>query len=126
MAARWKLPRIWSTTLAPMASNCGSSNLPTTLPKVSARCIPQPLPCASIGELPSSVREILRGLEERGIDFDELAAATNHPEADPFDLLCHLAFNAPLRTRRERAERLRREQKDFFERLRRRSPCNSR
>lgn len=33
----------------------------------------------------------------------------------PFDLLCHVAFNAPLRTRRERADRLRREQKDFFE-----------
>jgi type I restriction enzyme R subunit len=54
-------------------------------------------------------------LEERGINFVELASATNHPEADPFDLLCHLAFNAPLRTRRERADRLRNEQKEFFE-----------
>jgi type I restriction enzyme R subunit len=60
--------------------------------------------------------EILTRLEERGMKFEELAAATNHPEADPFDLLCHVAFNAPLRTRRERADRLRREQKDFFER----------
>ena len=32
-----------------------------------------------------------------------------------FDLLCHLAFNAPLRTRRERAQRLKQERKDFFE-----------
>ena len=32
------------------------------------------------------------------------------------DLLCHLAFNAPLRTRRERAERVRREKQDFFDR----------
>jgi type I restriction enzyme R subunit len=54
-------------------------------------------------------------LAERGIDFDELAAAANQPDADPFDLLCHVAFNAPLRTRRERADRLRKEQKDFFE-----------
>ena len=28
------------------------------------------------------------------------------PDADPLDLLCHLAFNGPLRTRRERAQRL--------------------
>jgi type I restriction enzyme, R subunit len=29
--------------------------------------------------------------------------------------LCHLAYNAPLRTRRERAEWLRKEHKDFFD-----------
>src|SRR6185436_5519068 len=44
-----------------------------------------------------------------------VATAANQPEADPFDLLCHFAFNAPLRTRRERAQRLRSERKDFFE-----------
>jgi len=59
--------------------------------------------------------EIIDRLAERGIDFEELAAATNQPDADPLDLLCHLAFNAPLRTRRERAERLRAERKDFFD-----------
>lgn len=59
--------------------------------------------------------EIISKLEERGISFDELAASANQPEADPFDLLCHLAFNAPLRTRRERADRLRRDKKDFFD-----------
>ena len=37
------------------------------------------------------------------------------PDADPFDLLCHLAYNASLRTRRERAERLRKDRKDFFD-----------
>ena len=63
-----------------------------------------------------SRKEIIESLEERGIDFGELAAAANQPEADPFDLLCHIAFNAPLRTRRERAERLRTERRDFFER----------
>ncbi len=55
-------------------------------------------------------------MEEKGIDFATLAEATEHPEADPFDLLCHVAFNAPLRTRRERAERVRRERDDFFDR----------
>ena len=54
-------------------------------------------------------------LEQRGIDFNELTATAGQPEADPFDLLCHLAFNAPLRTRRERAERLKKDKKDFFD-----------
>jgi type I restriction enzyme, R subunit len=65
---------------------------------------------------PQHRRDVIAHLAERGIDFDELARAANQPDADPFDLLCHLAFNAPLRTRRERARQLRSEQKDFFER----------
>jgi len=59
--------------------------------------------------------EIIQALAERGISFDELAEQAKQPEADPFDLLCHLAFNAPLRTRRERAQRLKQERRDFFE-----------
>jgi type I restriction enzyme R subunit len=64
---------------------------------------------------PHHRREIIEKLAERGIDFDELAKTTQQPDADPLDLLCHLAFNAPLRTRRERAQRLRTEKKDFFD-----------
>jgi type I restriction enzyme, R subunit len=60
-------------------------------------------------------REIIEALTERGVDFGELAEQMGQPEADPFDLLCHLAFSAPLRTRRERAQRLRQERKDFFD-----------
>ena len=59
--------------------------------------------------------EIIDKFAERGISFDELAETAKQPNADPFDLLCHLAFNAPLRTRRERAQRLREERKDFFD-----------
>jgi type I restriction enzyme, R subunit len=59
--------------------------------------------------------EIIERLEARGIDFTALAEAAQQPEADPFDLLCHLAFNAPLRTRRERADRVRREERAFFD-----------
>ena len=59
--------------------------------------------------------EIIGKLEERGIDFDQLRSSSNQPEADPFDLLCHLAFNGPLRTRRERADRVKKEEKSFFE-----------
>lgn len=58
--------------------------------------------------------EIIEQFAQKGIDFEALAIATKQPEADPFDLLCHVAFNAPLRTRRERAERLRKDQPDFF------------
>jgi type I restriction enzyme R subunit len=64
---------------------------------------------------PGHREEIIEELDDRGIDFEELATATNQPDADPFDLLCHVAFNAPLRTRRERAERLRHERHDFFD-----------
>src|SRR6185295_7735239 len=59
--------------------------------------------------------EVIQALAERGISFEELAEQAKQPDADPFDLLCHLAFNAPLRTRRERAQRLQQERKDFFE-----------
>jgi type I restriction enzyme R subunit len=53
-------------------------------------------------------------LAEYGISFMVLASAANQPEADFFDLLCYVAFNAPLLTRRERANRLRRKETDFF------------
>lgn len=64
---------------------------------------------------PAKRSEIIDMLFHRGIDFDTLAVVTNQPDADPFDLLCHLAYSAPLRTRRERAELLRRDRTDFFE-----------
>jgi type I restriction enzyme, R subunit len=78
--------------------------------------------CPSAPELrvlwadPEKRNDIIRQLEERGVSFTELAEAAKQPEADPFDLLCHLAFNAPLRTRRERAQKLRESRKDIFER----------
>jgi type I restriction enzyme R subunit len=59
--------------------------------------------------------EIIQKLAERGVDFQVLAESANQPEADPFDLLCHLAFNAPLKTRRERAQALKSERMDFFD-----------
>jgi type I restriction enzyme R subunit len=64
---------------------------------------------------PEQRSEIIERLAERGIDFDHLAESANQPDADPLDLICHLAFNAPLRTRRERAHRLRTERQDFFD-----------
>ena len=63
---------------------------------------------------PEARVEVLRELTERGISFDELAASSDLPDADPFDLLCHLAWNAPLLTRRQRAERAAKATQDLF------------
>ena len=54
-------------------------------------------------------------LAERGITFERLATVTDQLSADPFDLLCHIAFNAPIRSRRERATRVVKEEQAFFE-----------
>ena len=62
--------------------------------------------------------EIVEQLAQRGIDLETLAERAGKPEVDAFDLLCHLAYNAPLRTRRERADRVKREENDFFARFR--------
>jgi type I restriction enzyme R subunit len=59
-------------------------------------------------------QEILQALAQRGIDPDHLAQITHHEDADPLDLLLHVAYNAPLLTRRERAEQLRKTKPNFF------------
>jgi type I restriction enzyme R subunit len=64
---------------------------------------------------PERRAELIAELESRGISFEQLAEAVGQPGADPFDLLIHVAFNAPLRSRRERAEAVRREQGEFLE-----------
>ena len=64
---------------------------------------------------PEGRAAIIAALDEHGIDFEHLKTEARQPDADPFDLLCHVAYNAPLRTRRERAERLRKDKKDFFD-----------
>lgn len=63
---------------------------------------------------PDTRAEVLRELTERGISFEELATGSEQPDADPFDLLCHLAWNAPLLTRRQRAEAAKRQSQRLF------------
>jgi type I restriction enzyme R subunit len=58
--------------------------------------------------------DIIQQLAERGIDFQQVAAQAGKPDADPFDLLCHLAFNAPVLTRRQRADCVKKQQAAFF------------
>jgi type I restriction enzyme R subunit len=50
---------------------------------------------------PKQRKDIIDYLENRGITFDALMAATQQPDVDPFDLLCSIAFNTPMRTRRD-------------------------
>lgn len=58
--------------------------------------------------------EIIAALQKQGITLEELAAKAKRPEADPLDLLLHVAYNAPLLTRRERAEKVKQNKPDFF------------
>lgn len=60
-------------------------------------------------------QDILDELGARGIDAAELMERTGLADADPLDVLVHLAWNQPLATRRDRARRVRKEHADFFE-----------
>ena len=58
--------------------------------------------------------DVREALAKRGIAFDELAERTGLTEADPFDVLVHVAWNAPVLSRYDRVHRLRLEHADFF------------
>jgi type I restriction enzyme R subunit len=60
---------------------------------------------------------IIEALKGRGVELTHLAEATHLEDADPFDLLVHIAYNGPLRSRRERAERVRKGKMDAFDYL---------
>lgn len=62
-----------------------------------------------------SRREVLDALGDHGIDADELADRAGLPDADPIDVLVHLAWNQPLATRTDRVRRVRKEHSEFFE-----------
>lgn len=58
--------------------------------------------------------EVVAELARRGIALDELAERTGLTDADPFDLLVHVAWSGALATRRDRVDRLRRERASFL------------
>lgn len=64
---------------------------------------------------PERRAEILEKFEEKGIDISKAGEALENPKADPFDLLCHIAWNAPVLTRAERVKRVRKERQEFFD-----------
>lgn len=57
---------------------------------------------------------ILEELERNGITLIELQEISKQPDADPFDVLCFVAFNLKPKTRRERAELMKKNKKDVF------------
>ncbi|MEH1998940.1 MAG: DEAD/DEAH box helicase family protein [Nostoc sp.] len=64
---------------------------------------------------PQGRSQIIDLLADNGIDFEDLKKLSNQPDADPFDLLCHIAFDAPVVTCKQRAESLRHRNLDFFQ-----------
>lgn len=52
-------------------------------------------------------------LRERGISIEAIKEERQQMNMDDFDFICHLAFNKPLRTRRERANKVR--EQNFFD-----------
>ena len=59
--------------------------------------------------------DVIDALAARGIDLDEAIEHTGLRDADPLDLLVHLAWNEPLATRFDRVRRVRTERAAFFE-----------
>lgn len=53
---------------------------------------------------PSKREAFLKSLETESIHVDVLAEVLKQPRADQFDLLAHIAFGRPIRTRDERAD----------------------
>ena len=76
----------------------------------------------SVGELRAAWsdiqqrEQILRLLEEKNIDLDQLADFVGKADSDPFDVLCFVAFDLKPRTRKERAAWVRQNKAEFFAR----------
>lgn len=64
---------------------------------------------------PERRSEVVSLLKKKGITTSEVGKVLGQPEADPFDLLCNLAWNAPVITRAERARKLKHDDQAFFE-----------
>src|SRR5699024_6887244 len=60
---------------------------------------------------------IFEALEEVGVSVDQLMEITKKQEADPFDLLCYVAFDLKPLTRKQRAELLEKNKPDLFQEL---------
>jgi type I restriction enzyme R subunit len=63
---------------------------------------------------PEQRAEVLEQLRQRGIDPEHLAKITHHEDADPLDLLLHVAYNTPLVSRKTRAVKLRQKKPNFL------------
>jgi type I restriction enzyme R subunit len=61
-------------------------------------------------------RSFIEDLRRASVHPEVLAEILGQPEADTFDLLAHLAFGAPIRTRSERAQAFRNREQAFIRR----------
>jgi len=59
-------------------------------------------------------QQIINELENSGISIEQLMEITKQKEADPFDLLCFVAYDLKPKTRKQRAELLQKNKPDFF------------
>lgn len=59
-------------------------------------------------------KQIIEQLENNGISIEQLMEITKQKEADPFDLLCFVAYDLKPKTRKQRAELLKKSKQDFF------------
>jgi len=59
-------------------------------------------------------KEIIEQLENNGISIEQLMDITKQTDADPFDLLCFVAYNLKPKTRKQRADLLKKNKPDFF------------
>jgi type I restriction enzyme R subunit len=57
---------------------------------------------------------LLAALDDRGVDLDQLGDALRLKDADPYDILCHVAYRSPPHTRKERAQRLKDRQEQLL------------
>ena len=60
-------------------------------------------------------QDVVEALHSYGIDPAELLERSSLRDADPLDVLVHLAWNQPLATRADRVRRVHREHADFFD-----------
>jgi len=59
--------------------------------------------------------QLIHELIEKGISIELLQETTKQPEADSLDLLVYVAFNGPIKSRRERVAELKTFKKSFLE-----------
>lgn len=59
-------------------------------------------------------KNIMEQLENLGISLEQLMEITKQKDADPFDLLCFVAYNLKPKTRKQRAELVEKSKTDFF------------
>lgn len=83
--------------------------------EVLAEVLPPPDALAVLWTDRQKREVVLQVLRERGIPIEALALLVNAEEADPYDLLLHLAYGQPLRHREDRVLALRNKHQALLE-----------